>query len=61
MVSDVSMLAARHAAEIDALATREAREGREAVRSRVLTMTASALREKGYPAIGIGYVPVPAR
>ena len=61
MLSELSRLAARHAAEIEEIARRELPADRASTMGLVLMMTVSALREKGFPAIGIPYVPVPAK
>jgi hypothetical protein len=61
MLSDLARLAARHAAEIEEIARNELPDDRASTMGLVLMMTVSALREKGLPAVGVTYVPVPAK
>jgi hypothetical protein len=61
MTSDLSNLAARHAAEIEEIARREPLHARESTMGLVLMMTVRWLQAKGIPAVGITYVPVSAK
>jgi hypothetical protein len=61
MVSDLSNLAARHAAEIEEITGHEPGHARESTAGVVLMMTVRRLQAKGIPAVGITYVPVSAK